>query len=196
MIKGGGLEMSTESSFKNRRKNYFIDKNFQKKFIVKFCILVIIGAFLSGFIIYSMSKSAVTTTFENSRLKIKSTADFILPAVLLSGAIAVMIIGAATVVVTLFTSHRIAGPLYRVEKDIKEVASGNLNVKIHLRQSDELKALASALGNMVQSLKKNVSEAKSIVSELEKTLESSGETPEAVKGKLRSLKSALSKFKT
>jgi len=110
----------------NRRHNYFIKKEFQRNFIIKFCTLVVIGAALSGGIIYTLSKSTVTTTFENSRLMIKSTADFILPSVLLASAVVIAVIGLATIAITLFTSHRIAGPLYRLEKDVEEVAAGNL----------------------------------------------------------------------
>ena len=65
----------------NRRRNYFIKKRFQTNFIIKFCALVAIGSIISGTIIYLMSRAALTTTFENSRLAIKSTADYILPAV-------------------------------------------------------------------------------------------------------------------
>ena len=104
-----------EDDFQNRRRTYFIKKKFQRNFIIKFCVLAIAGAIISGAIVYMMSKSTVTTTFENSRLTIKSTADFILPAVLLSTFVFVVFIGIATVLVTLFASHKIAGPLYRME---------------------------------------------------------------------------------
>ncbi|NQS99742.1 MAG: hypothetical protein HQ595_01550, partial [Candidatus Omnitrophica bacterium] len=120
-----------EKDAKNRRTTYFIKRKFQRNFIIKFCVLVIGGSALSGVLIYSMSKSTVTTTFENCRLTIKSTADFILPAVLLSGLIVIVFIGLATVAVTLFTSHRIAGPLYRLEQDVTEISCGNLKKRFN-----------------------------------------------------------------
>ena len=116
--------------YENRRKNYYIKKEFQRNFILKFCLVVLIGSGLSGAIIYLMSTATVTTSFENLRLVIKSTADYILPAVFLSSVIVIIITGAATIFITLFTSHKIAGPLYRIEQDIRklprEISSRNL----------------------------------------------------------------------
>ena len=180
-----------EKGFRNRRRNYFIDRKFQSIFILKFCTLVIIGAVISGVIIYILSKSTVTTTFENSRLIIKSTADYILPAVLLSSVVVVIVIGLATIAITLFTSHRIAGPLYRMQKDIEEVASGNLNKNFRLRVTDELKALAESLDNMAGNLKKDIGELKAEINALESEADL-----ERAKIKLGKIKQILSKFKT
>ena len=180
-----------EQEFKNRRRNYFIDRKFQSIFILKFCALVIIGAVISGAIIYALSMSTVTTTFENSRLMIKSTADYMLPAVLLSGAIVVILTGLATIMVTLFTSHRISGPLYRVEKDLEEIASGNLTKRFNLRQTDELKKLAENLNNTVEALRTEFEQLKREISELDSSVES-----EAAKEKLKKIQKILEKFKT
>ena len=175
----------------NKRKSYFIKKEFQRRFIVKFCILVILGAVLSGAIIYTMSRSTVTTTFENSRLIIKSTAEFILPAVLLSGAVVVLLVGLATVAITLIASHRIAGPIYRIKKDIQEVASGNLKKKFSLRPRDEVKDLAESLNEMTKTLKTDMEKVKRAVSELESTAGT-----EKFKEKIEEAKAVLSKYIT
>lgn len=179
------------ANFKNRRKNYFIKKKFQTIFILKFCALVIAGSIISGIVIYAMSGATVTTTFENSRLVMKSTADFILPAVLLSSAIVIAIIGLATIFMTLFTSHRIAGPLYRMEQDIKEVAAGNLTKEFKLRRTDEIKALAESLDNMTQGLRYDVEKIRSSVTELESKAGSS-----ELRDIAERIKDILSKFKT
>ncbi|MDO8525289.1 MAG: hypothetical protein Q7S07_02235, partial [Candidatus Omnitrophota bacterium] len=75
---------------RNRRRQYYIKKEFQRNFILKFCLLVLTGSVISGVIVYLMSRATVTTSFEGLRLVIKSTADYILPAVLLSGMIVVV----------------------------------------------------------------------------------------------------------
>jgi nitrogen fixation/metabolism regulation signal transduction histidine kinase len=156
-----------EEKFKNRRRNYFINKKFQRDFILKFCGLVVGGSITSGVIIFIMSKSTLTTAFENSRLVIKSTADFILPAVCLSSAVVVILVGLATIMITLFTSHKITGPLYRMEQDVKEVTAGNLKIKFNLRQGDELKRMAESLEAMVRQLQSNLTVIKNALLELE-----------------------------
>ena len=179
-------------NFKNRRRNFYINKKFQRDFILKFCGLVVLGSLVSGCIIYLMSTSTVTTTFENSRLTIKSTAEYILPAVLLSGAAVIFLVGIATIFMVLFTSHKIAGPLYRMEKDIDEVASGNLAKRVNLRTGDELKALAASFDVMVRSLREKVEAVKGAVSGLG---DAAGRGDgQAAKERLEKLKSELDKF--
>ena len=180
--------------FRNRRKNYFIKKKFQRDFILKFCALVVMGAVISGFIIYAMSRATVTTTFENTRLVMKSTADFILPAVLLSGAVVIALIGLATVAVTLFTSHRIAGPLYHLERDVERIIEGDLTIKFGIRKNDELQALPAILNDMTGTLRNMISKMKRSVLEAEAMLEK-GAINEA-KMRVSELKTTLSKFIT
>jgi len=185
-----------ETTFQERRRNYYINKKFQRNFIIKFCSLVALGSLLSAVIIYMMSKATVTTTFENSRLTIKTTADFILPTVLLSGAVVIVVIGIATIIVTLFTSHRIAGPLYRMDKDVQEVAAGNLAKRFNLRQGDEIRPLAASLDMMAGRLRADIAEAKEALSELGRAPELGPSSSATAKDALRRLKAVLDKFKT
>jgi len=181
--------------YKNRRKNYYIKKEFQRSFILKFCLIVIMGSAISGAITYWMSRATVTTSFENLRLVIKSTADYILPAVLLSGIIVVAMAGIATIIITLFTSHKIAGPLYRIEKDIRAVASGNLAQEFGLRQGDEIKPMVEALRDMVHFLRSEVNTVKKAMAELEAIAVETGAS-EVMKQKIKALKTEIENLKT
>jgi methyl-accepting chemotaxis protein len=180
-----------ENNIPDRRKNYYIKKKFQRNFILKFFTLILLGALISGMIIYFMSRGTLTTTFDNSRLAIRSTADYILPSVLLSGVTVIIIIGCAAVIVTLFASHKIAGPLYHIGRDIDELASGNLNVRFVLRGGDEIKELACKLDSMAQSLKSKAAAINAAFVLLEASLKDA--SPETKKS-IQDLKEAISKF--
>lgn len=186
------------TDFKNRRRNFYIKKEFQRNFILKFCALVIGGAFLSGAMIYMLSTSTVTTTFENLRLTIKSTSDYILPAVLLSSIVMVALVGMATIVITLFTSHKIAGALYAIEKRVDEVAALNLKTEFHLRAGDQVKPLAVGLNVMTGNLRSRINDIKSAMSELEEAVEARdrGDVPSEVKLKFKLLKVKVGVFNT
>jgi len=176
---------------KNRRRNYYIDRQFQLNFIIKFCALVLIGSAISGIIIYFMSKTTVCTTFENSKLIMKSTADYILPSVLFSSIISVILIGLAAIAVTLFASHKIAGPLYRLDKDVQEITSGNLAITFRLRDGDEIRPLASSLNDMVGAIRGRVVE---IGKSLDKLESSAGLTKED-RTIVEQMKISVDKFK-
>jgi methyl-accepting chemotaxis protein len=186
------------TDFRNRRRNFYIKKEFQRNFILKFCALVAAGAVLSGLIVYVLSTSTVTTTFENSRLTIKSTADYILPAVLISGVVVVALVGVATIIVTLFTSHKIAGALYAIEKRVDEVASLNLKTEFRLRTDDQIKPLAVGLDVMTSKLRSNVKEIKDAISALEAAVDSRGRAniPADIVARLEELRAKAGKFNT
>ncbi|MBU1147522.1 MAG: HAMP domain-containing protein [Candidatus Omnitrophica bacterium] len=173
-----------------RRRIRIVKMEFQRNFILKFCAIIILSALIIAAIVYALSISSTTTVFENSRLEIKSTADFILPLLILSSLVAIIGAGAVTVIVTLFISHRIAGPLYRLEKDIGEVNKGNLGVVIRVRKKDELQDLAKSLNQMLNSIR-------NAISEVSKDIESitAADLSEKNKQKLENAKNILKKFK-
>lgn len=134
----------TISRPRNRRRKYFIKKEFQTRFISRFCLPVIFTALIAAIVIYRFSGQSVVTVFENSRLMIKPGTEFIMPGLILSTLISIILVGIATMVIMFFASHRIAGPLYKVEKSLERMANGDLSFDIHFRRRDEVKKLADA----------------------------------------------------
>ncbi len=183
---------------KNKRRQYYIKKDFQGSFILRFCLLVIIGSVVSGVILYVICGRTVTTSFENSRLVIKNTADYILPTLVFSGLAVVAVIAFAAGILTLFTSHKIAGPLYHMQKAIGEIGRGDLNTNIKLRKKDEVTALADTINAMTGALKRDMSRIKQIAAELNVSI---GNLPDSAekKGlleKKKYLDKAIEFFKT
>ncbi len=56
--------------------------------------------------------------------------------------------------VSLFISHRIAGPLYKLQKHFSELGKGNFDQELHFRKKDYFTELANDYNDMVFSLKK------------------------------------------
>ena len=186
---------------KNRRRNYFIKKEFQTKFILKFCILVMLTALISAFLIYRFSGQSVTTVFENSRIKIVPSTHFIMPGLILSSLISVVLIGTATIVVVLFISHRIAGPLYKFESLLERMASGDISFDVHLRRKDEVKKLAEAFSKAVRGIndllcdvKKESTHLNLAIKELKVLSEELPTLPDDSKKAIEKLETAKSKF--
>lgn len=178
-----------ESNFTEHRKVQFAKTRFQKEFVLHFCLLVILGSVFFGALVYLMSRSTVSTAFQNSRLIIKTTADFILPSLLLSSLIVIVVTGIATVIITQFVSNRIAGPIYRLQKDIAKFAEGDLKVYFHIRKKDELQELAVSLNQMAKALRNDIMQFKHLVNQL-----STEHLPEKAQEKCAELKKVLAKF--
>lgn len=153
-----------------KRKNYFINKVFQSEFILKFCGLVVIGSTVFGIILYLFSKHTLTTSFENSRLVIKSTADYLFPGLLFGGLIVAIFTALAASVVVMLMTHRIAGPMYRFEKYINEIGSGRLYSDLKIRKKDQFQNMAGSLNKMTQDLKLGLVEVNEVSEKLDKLI--------------------------
>ncbi|MEW6378114.1 MAG: methyl-accepting chemotaxis protein [bacterium] len=139
-----------------RRKKYLIQQVFQTKFIILFLFLVILGSIISGGLLYQKTSVDLGNSYGEAHSKLKTTGELILPNVLIGNVIAIVIIGMATVALTVFISHRIAGPLYRFEKNTERIAQGDLTIVTRLRQSDQAKGLADALSRMTLELREKL----------------------------------------
>jgi methyl-accepting chemotaxis protein len=62
--------------------------------------------------------------------------------------------------VSIFVTHKIAGPLYRLKKSVSLIAQGNLDVKVKLRKRDDLKDLAEHVNMLVDSFRTFVNTVK------------------------------------
>ena len=87
---------------------------------------------------------------------------------------------------SLFLSHKIAGPLYRFETVLYQMALGDLRVRCRLRKFDEAKSVSQAFNRTLDSLDYKISQLKRIVREKDKD-------PASL---LPRLKQELSEFKT
>ena len=157
--------MTTQDK-RNKRKQYFIDKRFQLKFVLKFCLILLLGVVISTSLLLFFSQDTLTSSFDHSKLRITNTAVAILPSVIFTNLITLALITMATIFVTVVVSHRIAGPLFRFEKEMKTIGQGDLTKKVVLRSHDQVSAVADAMNHMVSALHGKVvviqKEAKSI----------------------------------
>jgi methyl-accepting chemotaxis protein len=166
------MNMSKDQAGHIKRKQYFVQKDFQSKFILKFCMVLLIGIIISIGLLYLFSENTLTSSFEHSRLVIKNTASAILPNVFLSHSIAFVLIALLTIAVTLLISHKLAGPLFRFQKELKEIGNGDLSKDVKIRKKDQFKAVADSLDQMRVNLQKKVADIKD---EVDQIIESASE---------------------
>ncbi len=144
----------------NLRRQYFIDKSFQARFILKFCSVVIISSIVITGAVFFLTQGSTTVAIENTKVMVKRTADFILPLLLLTVIVASVVTAAVTAVLTLLASHKIAGPLFRIVREVGGVAEGDLRRNFSIRSKDQLQELAKRLEAMCASLRSHQAELK------------------------------------
>ena len=152
-----------------KRSRYFVKKGFQFTFILKFSLIVLAGVMISTALLLFFSQDTLTSSFNQSRLVVKNTGQAILPFVVYTNLITLVLITLATVIVTLFVSHKIAGPMYRFEEDLRAIGEGDLTKKVMLRKKDQITDMAVSVNNMIAALREKVLD---IQTEAEHVLES------------------------
>ena len=157
---------------KQIRRNYLVDVRFQGKFILRFCLFVVLATLAVTVIAINMTGDSTTVTIENARVMAKHTGDFIFPLLLQTALIVSVASSIIVAAVLLFETHKIAGPLYRIKKDLELLKNGDYSAKFRIRAGDELKDLADELKNLSNALETKQALAKGKVFELKSAVES------------------------
>lgn len=66
-----------------------------------------------------------------------------------------LVIMVLAIVVGIFMTHRIAGPVYRMEEDIDRALAGDASVRVRLRQRDAFQGLAERVNNLIERIDEN-----------------------------------------
>ncbi len=135
-----------------KRRNYYIDKEFQNKFIVNFCLLVLFGSLITVGVVYWLARSSTTVAILNGRVGVHSTAEYLLPLLLQTFFIQLAVVSVVTIVMTVLVSHKIAGPLYRLKVMLAGLGEGDVSTRMHLRQGDQLQKIAEAYNDTINKL--------------------------------------------
>ncbi|MFA5271908.1 MAG: hypothetical protein WC412_06190 [Candidatus Omnitrophota bacterium] len=180
----------------NQRRNYFIDKTFQAKFILKFCVIVIVASLAIGGLLLLLASNSTTVAIENTKVTVKTTADFIFPFLIQTLLVVTAFSAISVVFLTLFVSHKIAGPLYRLKKEIEKVSEGNLAANFQIRTNDQLKNLAMSLTTMSGYLKDKITSLKKEINELNKAVEKfPSDNKQNIEAELKIIESIINNFK-
>ncbi|MBI9088594.1 MAG: methyl-accepting chemotaxis protein [Desulfobacterium sp.] len=134
------------------RKQYYINKSFQTRFIIYFFFILILGGAISIGLTLFNTQGTLTSSFIDSKLVIRNTSLAIMPSVIYTHLFTTAVVGIISIIVTLLFSHKIAGPMYRFEKDIDRISKGDLKNRVTIRQGDQLQGVETALNAMIHSL--------------------------------------------
>lgn len=148
-----------------------LPKSLPFKFVLKLILVIALGVSVSVLLIYysgqvflgdSYSESIKTLHMANRILLRNSIIIYVFTAVLIMGGIAFL---------SLFYSHKIAGPVYRLSVSARKIAGGDLTVHVKLRDGDAIHPLARALNDMTEAYRRRVREILKGIDELKMVTE-------------------------
>lgn len=133
-----------------RRKIILIKRTLQTKYV----ILVLSSVLLTVTIV------ALDFYYVFGKLFVKEFGDMNLApifknaTILLAAHLSVYLL--VVVILSIFISHKFAGPVFRLEKVSEAIAKGDLTARIVLRQGDELFETAEQMNHMIISLREKI----------------------------------------
>jgi methyl-accepting chemotaxis protein len=132
------------------RKNYFIERKFQTKYVLLTVLMLLSYTFI--FIVIIFAPYILTLHFDYPFAEKADAAKVLL---LLHGKIWPWIGGAILFfgLVSIFVSHKVAGPLYRIKKCLDMITQGDLDIVLKLRKWDDLKDLAEHINLLIGELR-------------------------------------------
>lgn len=138
-----------------KRANFLINKKFQLKFAFYVCSWIFALSMVYPLIIYNIFEYFLQMVSQGADAhgvitveKIKAVENQVL---LLLGILQLLFLG-ITFMLSIFLSHRIAGPLYKLKKSMEEVARGNLDLRITFRKNDHFMDMQDTFNDMIQHL--------------------------------------------
>lgn len=153
-----------------KRRNYFIKKDLQGKYIFSFFIFMVAGSIIFTLILGLLSSDTMTIVYENYKLQIGKTPLMLIKEILSAQWIFIVAGGFLFVVLSMFLTHRFAGPIFRFEKSIEEMTKGKLDFRIYLRAKDEGKELAEKINIFIDMLSSDIKEMKRLSEEVNNKL--------------------------
>ncbi|MFH1351514.1 MAG: methyl-accepting chemotaxis protein [Pseudomonadota bacterium] len=160
----------------DKRRIILIDTKFQYRFIRNISILaiLIVAASLSVLAIISFIYGDVQVKIAQPLpFPMKETLGFEGKQTTLFGIfwptmlICIIATLAVTFIFGIFVSHRMAGPIFRIERVLGEMAEGDLRGEICLRKKDEFKPLAFSVNILKRQWREPIRELKEIYRQLE-----------------------------
>jgi methyl-accepting chemotaxis protein len=177
---------------KNRRSriNYSIKRQMQIRLFIKVLGIILIGVGLMAVVFYFFSNREIHSSYRQFHIHANNFLELLRPTVILSIALALL----ASIAITIFLPIKIAGPLFRIERDIKEkVMNGDLTVRFILRKGDEVGELANAINSCLEGLGHRIEAIQKLADDLDSRL--SDTKDEEIRGLVMKIKENLKPFR-
>lgn len=139
----------------NRRRKYFIKKRLQFKYLLFVLLAMLIPTTVCGGVLYYLIWQTIAAEIAIPEM----LAENLVPAlnkvnIILS--ISLPLVFLLMLLLSIYISHKIAGPVYRLERELIEIANGDYSRRIKFRSNDELQEIADNINKLLENLCKSM----------------------------------------
>ncbi len=142
-----------------KRKQFIVARGFQLKYAGIILLLMFLTAGFCSYAIYyttmiSFGEKLASVYPQGQLVSIVNLVNFRI-------LVSILVISPLVGFLGIYLSHKIAGPIYRIEKSIGGMVAGDLSSHITLRRGDEMVTLADSVNRLTDSLALSMTTEKS-----------------------------------
>ena len=137
---------------KVRRRSYFLRESSQPHMILALQAIYLLLVFFSSIVLYVVMQYNANVSGDIQQISGRDTLQLLLPTLITLNVVGLVV----TSVISVFYTHRIAGPIYRLRHIMRDIGDGNLTQFAAFRKDDELQELARAFDDMVIGLNRRM----------------------------------------
>jgi sensor histidine kinase YesM len=150
-----------------RRNIFLIDKPFQIRFAIYVCSWLIALSFVYPLIVYSMFDYFIRyASHDPNGPPVQVLHDLRYQVMMLLIALQLLFLF-ISFLISIFMSHRIAGPLYKLKLFLAKLREGDLKEELHFREKDHFRELAGDYNEAIKSIRSRMDAA---AAEIERAL--------------------------
>jgi methyl-accepting chemotaxis protein len=136
---------------KFRRRQYIVSAKFQLKYTGVILLLMFLTAAMSSYVVYYTSMMMMGEKLAN--VYPQGQLVHIVKMVNLRLLLSLLFVTPLVAMIGIYLSHKIAGPIFRMERFLNSMASGDVATHLTLRKGDELTGLADGINKVCESIK-------------------------------------------
>ncbi|OHE57522.1 MAG: hypothetical protein A2Z47_09510 [Thermodesulfovibrio sp. RBG_19FT_COMBO_42_12] len=135
-----------------------VETGFKLRFMLTFCIITITAVSMASLLFYFLTYRELSHDYGEAFFTLQSVKRAIFPLLFASiqSITLLTVVSIAIAVISLFFSHKIAGPLYRFEQSMEAVGSGDLTCVVRLRAGDQFMRLENTMCTSINSMNQRV----------------------------------------
>lgn len=141
-----------------KRRSYFINKELQGKYTFYFFMMVTIGSIFFTVIFSLLAADTLTIVYKDYDIRLGKTPAVLVTEILKAHWVFFLVSGIVVSVLSIFLTHRFAGPIYRFERSVDEMIKGRIDFDIKLRKRDSGKELAKLMNLFTSALSAKINE--------------------------------------
>lgn len=137
-----------------KRRIYLVNPKFQLRFTFYICFFVLLASAIYPFMIYSIMETLIEFANSHSPTEIDGLTEYRNSLILI---LAICQVGflLLTFAVSIFLTHRVAGPLFKLNKFFTAIKDGGDNGKLYFRKGDYFQEIAENYNQAIAKMKED-----------------------------------------